>query len=238
MEKQNLEKICEMCNSKFVVGHTKRERQKRFCNSLCSKKFNGLSNKGRKHSEETKKLLSELNSGEGNAFYGKSHTQECKDKISKKNKGKKRSEEFKKHLSELNSGEGNPFYGKIHSEETRLKISQNHADHTGENNPNYGNGDNFKGDKNPNWLGGISYGEYGEEFSDSLKTKIRQRDYFKCKICYKKGYDVHHIDYIKTNNTEENLVTLCRSCHAKTNFNRERWIAFFILERNNKDAES
>lgn len=29
------------------------------------------------------------------------------------------------------------------------------------------------------------------------------------------------------NNDEKNLITLCNSCHAKTNFNRENWIEFF-----------
>ena len=46
-------------------------------------------------------------------------------------------------------------------------------------------------------------------------------------LCKKNGYDVHHIDYDKFNNCVANLITLCRSCHAKTNFNRESWIEYF-----------
>lgn len=38
---------------------------------------------------------------------------------------------------------------------------------------------------------------------------------------------VHHIDYDKYNCNEQNLITLCRSCHPKTNFNRDYWKLFF-----------
>lgn len=47
------------------------------------------SNYGHKHSEETKKLLSKLNSGENNAMYGKKLSEEQKQKISRKLKGRK-----------------------------------------------------------------------------------------------------------------------------------------------------
>lgn len=43
----------------------------------------GLSNKGKKMSAEFKKNLSEINTGKGNPFYGKTHSEETKAKISK-----------------------------------------------------------------------------------------------------------------------------------------------------------
>jgi len=43
----------------------------------------------------------------------------------------------------------------------------------------------------------------------------------------KKQLDVHHINYNKKNCDINNLVSLCRSCHMKTNFNREYWIKYF-----------
>lgn len=49
---------------------------------------------GLKHTEETKKILSESMKGENNHFYGKHHTKESKEQISKKNKGIKKSKEF------------------------------------------------------------------------------------------------------------------------------------------------
>lgn len=38
---------------------------------------------------------------------------------------------------------------------------------------------------------------------------------------------IHHIDYNKMNSSIANLVSLCHSCHSKTNFNRERWLDYF-----------
>ena len=38
---------------------------------------------------------------------------------------------------------------------------------------------------------------------------------------------IHHIDYDKTNNIPLNLVTLCNSCHTKTNYNRVPWVKLF-----------
>jgi hypothetical protein len=223
-------KNCQLCQEQFQIKKTcKKDFKRKFCSKKCSSVFNGKNNKGRKHTEEWKQNLREKNSGENNPFYGKQHCSETKEKISKSNKskGRKHTEEWKQNLREKNSGENNPFYGKKHTDESRAKISQNHADHSGEKNPNYANGDKIKGEKNPGWLGGISYGEYGLEFNQELKKSIRKRDFFKCKICKKNGYDVHHIDYDKKNNLSENLITLCRSCHMKTNFNRESWKSFF-----------
>ena len=49
--------------------------------------------KGHKVSEERKKMLSELMIGEGNPFYGKTHTEESKKKQSKAHLGFKPSKE-------------------------------------------------------------------------------------------------------------------------------------------------
>ncbi len=90
---------------------------------------------GYTHTEETKKLLSEKNSGKNNAWYGKNHTEETKSKMKESNKSRKRtphSEETKRKIRESAkkywkekgrdiSGENNPFYGRSHSEETKKK---------------------------------------------------------------------------------------------------------------------
>jgi len=36
-----------------------------------------------------------------------------------------------------------------------------------------------------------------------------------------------NIDYNRENNNLNNLITLCRSCHSQTNFNREDWANYF-----------
>ncbi len=78
-------KKCELCESDFVVNlRRKRDINKRFCSSLCAKKYNGLSNKGRKFSDEINKKKGLP--GEKNPFFGKKHTQASKNKISIANK--------------------------------------------------------------------------------------------------------------------------------------------------------
>jgi len=84
----------------------------------------------------------------------------------------------------------------------------------------------LKLDGNPVWRGGISFEPYTPAFNKILKEKIKKRGGYICQICYKFSYklDVHHIDYNKSNNNPINLICLCPSCHAKTNYNRRYWI--------------
>lgn len=90
----------------------------------------------------------------------------------------------------------------------------------------------FSLEKHPNWRGGKSFELYGKEFNKQLKLKIRKRDNYICKKCGKIerniAFDIHHIDYDKKNNNEKNLITLCKSCHMKTNHNRKYWKEYFI----------
>ncbi len=95
-------------------------------------------------------------------------------------------------------------------------------------------------EETPNWRGGASFEPYGLEFNDKLKERIRERDNYTCQECKmhqdELGYKlpIHHIDYDKQNNLMDNLIALCRSCHAQTNFGREDWTDYFnarILER-------
>ena len=37
----------------------------------------------------------------------------------------------------------------------------------------------------------------------------------------------NHIDYNKLNCNPNNLISLCRKCHMKTNSNRDYWINYF-----------
>ena len=84
------------------------------------------------------------------------------------------------------------------------------------------------------WLGGKSFEPYGLKFNDNLKDSIRQRDNYKCQLCGCSQLEnifalqCHHIDYDKQNNISKNLVSLCNSCHGKTNgLNRKYWIKYF-----------
>ena len=75
------------------------------------------------------------------------------------------------------------------------------------------------GENNAAWKGGTSKFPYGPEWNQVLRDEIRERDNYICQECgiAEKGYahDVHHIDGDKFNNSENNLILLCHSCHAK-----------------------
>jgi len=113
----------------------------------------------------------------------------------------------------------NALLGHTCSPETRKKIS-----------------DAQKGDKSIQWKGGISYQPYPDDWNETLRNSIRQRDNLMCQECgvhqdeltgrFKK-LEVHHIDYNKDNLDPDNLISLCKSCHTKTNINREYWINYF-----------
>lgn len=238
IEKEVTRKQCELCESDFEVQIGTRSEVKRFCTGTCAKKFNGLSNKGRKHAEETKQKISISLIGEKNPFYGKKHSQESLEHMSRSKigvswesqMGKEASNERKEKQSQNYSGEGNPYYGKKHSQESKTKIIIAHLrneDWKDSKNPWYGKGHLRKGENNTSWNGGTSLDKYPETWTEDLRTEIRIRDRFVCSICRSNGCDVHHIDYNKKNCNEYNLITLCRSCHAKTNFNREAWKSYF-----------
>ena len=76
---------------------------------------------GFKHSEETRKKMSESQKGENNPMYGKTHSEETRKKISESMKEKTHSEETRKKISENNA---RYWQGKTHSEETRKKMSE------------------------------------------------------------------------------------------------------------------
>lgn len=90
-----------------------------------------------------------------------------------------------------------------------------------------------KGKLSWNWQGGISKEPYPFDFTDELKELIRKRDNYKCQICGCPQAEnihklsIHHKDYNKDNLNPENLLSLCKSCHTKTNFKREYWIEYF-----------
>lgn len=82
------------------------------------------------------------------------------------------------------------------------------------------------------------YGSYDDAFTDEFRRLVRERDLYCCQVCGMPQSDrllsVHHIDYDKTNTRLSNCISLCVSCHMKTNFNRAYWHAHLV----NKIMES
>ena len=86
------------------------------------------------------------------------------------------------------------------------------------------------GKNNSNWRGGTNHLPYSYNWHN-ISLEIRQRDNNQCQICNKYGDEVHHIDYNKQSTDSDNLITLCDSCHGKTNGNRDYWYAYFTYFR-------
>ncbi len=73
-------------------------------------------------------------------------------------------------------------------------------------------------------LARVNLAKYPPEFNSEFRAAIRRRDNYTCAICKKvKVKEVHHINYDKSDTRHENCVTLCKSCHSKTNGNRRYW---------------
>jgi len=89
---------------------------------------------------------------------------------------------------------------------------------------------NQTGCNSPNWKGGISKEPYCQDWGKDLKEFVKERDGYKCMNpdCWGKDktLSVHHINYNKKSCGAENLITVCRSCNARANFDRE-WYEYW-----------
>ncbi len=178
-----------------------------------------------KRTIKNKENISKSKLGNKNGMYGKVPW----------NKGIKRPEfmgennpakrpEVREKIRQSKIGIISPMKGKTHTEETRQKMRENHPD--------------FSLEKHPNWKGGTSFNPYCNNFTESLKREIRNRDNYQCqmpgclctqlesKLLYGRVLDIHHIHYNKEN--IEDLITLCCSCNNKVNFNRNYWEKYFM----------
>ena len=145
---------------------------------------------GRKHTEESKRKMSEKLSGENSPNWGKKHSEETKKKIGLGNKGKKLSQEQIERMRKANLGKKYPD----------------------EVNKKKGSPDN----KNPRWIGGeLRYLKKKAKLRDDFTCQvcglkdeeIIEVDHIKMKC-----------ENPELTNSLENLITLCPNCHRrKTN---------------------
>lgn len=181
-----------------------------------------------------------------NGHYPRVQSEETRHKRSETLKGRVRTEEHSRHISEALKGKSSPNKGRVgwfkHTEEFRRKMSERQL---GEKHHMFGKHMNpetkmklstakkgqMAGEKHHNWKGGISKFPYSQDWTDDLKDAIRKRDGYKCQLCIgtngDTSLDVHHIDYDKENCDPKNLISLCKNCHSKTNYNRDKWIRWF-----------
>lgn len=207
---------------KFSSEHSRKigEANRRRVVSEKTRKKIGSASRGRKHSEETRKKMSE--SRLGKKFSGKH-----KARISEALTGKRYSEDRKQKMSLA-------LMGREISKKWRDNIGRGIRKYLSDH-PEAGDriSGRVSGNQNPNWKGGISFEEYGQDWTDDLKDSVKKRDQYTCLMCgvhqdelnYK--LHCHHIDYDKENCDPKNLISLCRSCHIKTNYHREEWLVYF-----------
>jgi len=72
------------------------------------------------------------------------------------------------------------------------------------------------------------YKPYTSSFNQGKKNTVKERDNYSCQICgapeeESKPLSIHHINYSKKDSHLNNLISLCPSCHPKTNGDREQW---------------
>ena len=107
-------------------------------NEMCLNIVGG-GNKG-EATEEYRQKMREAQIGlqavEKHPMYGKHHTEESKQLMSKNRKGKC-TRENNCNYGKL-KGKDNPMYGKHHTEESKQLMSENHYNCSGKNNPMYG----------------------------------------------------------------------------------------------------
>lgn len=159
------------------------------------------------------------------------HSEETKQRLREITAKLLRDENFRqKHLKSLSRDSDNPAWngGKPECTDCGVEISYRAT---------YCKSCARKDERHPNWKGGVSFELYPQEFNRELKLKIRERDNYGCQLCgmaeeeskrkWGQVLCVNHIDYNKQNCGETNLITLCRSCNSKANFNREYWQKVF-----------
>jgi len=89
------------------------------------------------------------------------------------------------------------------------------------------------GSNNSGWNGGSSNLPYPFKFNGTLKERIKLRDHFECQLCGKytdhkgKYLQIHHVDYIKENCQDDNLISLCNTCNSHVNGKRSYWQRYF-----------
>ena len=209
-------KRCVFCASKASKGKkhslTTRKRmskaqKKRFKDPKERKKISDANIKRFKNPKERKKISLILK----NKYKKNPRDKKYMENAWKTRKGSKHSKKTKQKIS-------NSLKGLKVSLKIRKKISLGHG---GTGTPYENSGYDYK-------------------FNYAYKEMIRKRDNYICQLCgaiHKKNdrkLDVHHIDYDKKNTQPSNNNSLCKSCNAKVNKDREKWTEYFQELMNKK----
>jgi hypothetical protein len=123
------------------------------------------------------------------------------------------------------SGENNPWF-----EIKRPDIAEIMKQRIGDKHPLFGK----TGELSPGWKGGISKDPYPIEFK-RIRGYIREKFNYECVLCgitedkIGRKHSCHHVDYDKSNISEENLTLLCQGDNARVNTDRGFWETQFKI---------
>ena len=184
--------------------------------NICPNAENTL---GCKWTKEQREKHKRLTCGKNNGMYGRTHTEEVRERLSKFRKNYKYPKEFCVTMSAVTKGEKNGMYGKNHCDKTKKIISNKlkaRGGHFGKKNPNYGNKwtkkqkeslsqnikirGGFNGEKNPNY-GNTKIPK--SEWREIVQTVLEKRTTV-AKLAKEKGCSIQTIykiiKFVKTNN--------------------------------------
>jgi len=124
-------------------------------------------------------------------------------------------------ISKFHTGKTRITKGTHLSPEHRLKISKK-------------NKGKLSGPKHPQWKGGVSFEPYCPKFTKEFKERVRAFFNYTCVECGvaqgTRNLDVHHVNFNKKTCCDQSIplfVSLCKSCHGKTDHNRVFWEYWF-----------
>ena len=158
------------------------------------------SHKGRLHTEEELKKMSEAQNGEKNHYFGKHH-----------------SEETRRKMSEAQKGKHGYWTGKKHSPQTRKKMSESRK---GEKSYYWKGGISFE----------PYCPLFNDEFKERVRAFFDYKCVECGTPQNGSKLHVHHVNFNKKTCCDDSIplfVPLCTPCHGRTQRNREDWRARF-----------
>jgi hypothetical protein len=201
-----IDRVCPVCGKSFTA-HICEVRRGRgiYCSQSCSKK-------------EQFKIYNPVRGAKiSAALKGRVFTDEWKAKISAANQGKVSVRKGAHHTDEAKQKLHDARIGQKHTPETIAIFKATR-----------------KGENNPAWRGGVSFEPYCPKFNKDLKERVRAFFGYKCLGCgveqNGEKLSVHHIHYNKNaccDETPAMFAPLCRSCHGKTNKERNENVQKF-----------
>lgn len=209
---------CTYCNNILERPPCRIKNYNQFCNRLCKGKWHTINLSGKNHYNY------KPGSSRGTEFIciycGKKDIRRCYNQklcdsscqlkyeyangIRDKNKITKKANEHVKKYGQPKL-KGKPTWCK-----GKNKVNGLYPDHMGFQ----------KKEKNPSWKGGITIHRRPPGFDNKKKEYINKKYNYTCQDCnkhqdkLKHKLEIHHIDHDRFNNKEENLIPLCKVCHA------------------------